>query len=305
VRMHAPCELTVAVVTWNSGHHLPGFIAALPAGLAGVTSWRLVVADNGSTDSTCDLLSKLAPDAMLLALGRNLGFAAGVNAAIAACRPSRAVLILNPDVRLGEGMAVRLLDALGEPGNGIAVPRLLGSDGRLHYSLRREPTVVRMVCQALLGRRAGRLSALGEVVSDPASYERPCRVDWATGAVTMVSRSCLDAVGPWDESYFLYSEETDFALRSRDQGFATCYVPRAVAAHLGGDSEHSPRLWSMLTLNRVRLFSRRHGPARSAAFRSAVIVNEGLRSLLPGRPEHRAALRALLFPAHRPKETAL
>jgi len=305
MRVHPAPELTVAVVTWNSAGHLPGLLAALPAALSGLTRWQLVVADNGSSDDSRELVAKLAPDTVLLALGGNLGFAAGVNAAIAACPPSRAVLILNPDVRPAEGMAARLLEALGEPGNGIAVPRLVSSDGRLHYSLRREPTVSRMVSQALLGRMAGRLSALGEVVSDPASYERPCTVDWATGAVMMVSRSCMDAVGPWDESFFLYSEETDFALRSRDRGFRTRYVPQAVAVHLGGDSMYSQRLWSILTLNRVRLFTRRHGPVRSAAFRAAVIVNEGLRSLLPGRHEHRAALRALLVTTHRPEQTSL
>ncbi len=111
----------------------------------------------------------------------------------------------------------------------------------------------------------------------------------------LVSRRCLEQVGPWDETFFLYSEETEFALRARDAGFALRYVPDAVATHLGGERHTSSQLWALLTVNRVRLYARRHGPIRTAAFWSAVTLNEALRALA-GRGVHRAALRALLRP---------
>jgi N-acetylglucosaminyl-diphospho-decaprenol L-rhamnosyltransferase len=57
-----------------------------------------------------------------------------------------------------------------------------------------------------------------------------------------------------DESFFLYSEETDFALRAGDLGFETAFVPNAKVTHLGGESRVSPALWSLLTVNRVRLY---------------------------------------------------
>ena len=74
----------------------------------------------------------------------------------------------------------------------------------------------------------------------------------------MLSRDCWHACGPWDESFFLYSEEADFDLRARDAGFATVYEPSAGAVHLEGDSGNSPQLWTLLQLNRVRHFRRRH-----------------------------------------------
>ena len=55
--------------------------------------------------------------------------------------------------------------------------------------------------------RAGRLGRLSEVVSTPGTYERLQRVDWADGSTVMVSAGCWDLCGPWDESFFLYSEE--------------------------------------------------------------------------------------------------
>ncbi|WMX48206.1 hypothetical protein RGF97_30110 [Streptomyces roseicoloratus] len=69
--------------------------------------------------------------------------------------------------------------------------------------------------------------------------------------------------------------------------------PAARATHLGGDSRVSPRLWSLLVTNRVRLYRRRHGPAATAAFRGAVLLRELSRAAL-GRPPARAAVGALL-----------
>ncbi|MCZ7525053.1 MAG: glycosyltransferase family 2 protein [Acidimicrobiia bacterium] len=291
--MTGPVAVSVALVTYHSERFLPDCLGALPAALEGVGSWRLVVADNDSRDGTVELARELAPGATVLPLGRNAGYATGINA-VAAAVPSDAVLVLNPDTRLAPGSVRRLLDALAEPGTGIAVPRLREGDGSVARSLRREPTVLRALGEAVLGgERAGRFPALGEVVTHPARYEAPGLADWAVGAVMLVSRRCLDAVGPWDESFFLYSEETDFCLRARAAGFRLRYVPSAEVVHLGGDSGVSPHLWTVLTTNRVRLFAKHHGVARTRGFWAAVVLNEALRA---GRRRgtHRAALRALL-----------
>jgi len=287
--------VAVIVVTWNSAAVLPGFLAALPEGMAGL-DWRLVVADNASADDTVEVLRELAPDATVIQTGRNAGYAAGVNAALGAAGEHGAALICNPDIRMREGCAKRLVDSLGD-GVGIAVP-LLYDEGKdtPHHSLRRESSVLRALGEALIGNtRAGRFPRLSELVTDPAAYRQPTRADWATGALMAISRDCLTTCGPWDESFFLYSEETEYCLRARDQGYATQLEPTAQAVHLGGDSQVSPRLWTLLTLNRVRLYSKRHGPVATAAFRTAVLLRETSRAAL-GRPAARAAAAALARP---------
>lgn len=287
--------VAVIVVTWNSAAVLPGFLAALPDGMAGL-DWRLVVADNDSSDDTVELLEVLAPHATVVRTGRNAGYAAGVNAALDAAGSHEIALICNPDIRMRHGCAKRLVDSLGD-GVGIAVP-LLYEEGKdtPHRSLRRESTVLRALGEAVIGNtRAGRFPALSELVTDPAAYRSPTRADWATGALMAVSADCLNACGPWDESFFLYSEETEYCLRARDRGYATQLEPSAAAVHLGGDSQVSPRLWTLLTLNRVRLYARRHGPVATAAFRTAVLLRETSRAAL-GRPASRAAAAALARP---------
>ncbi|GGW29255.1 glycosyltransferase family 2 protein [Streptomyces griseoloalbus] len=287
--------VAVVVVTWNSAPVLPGFLAALPDGMAGL-DWRLVVADNDSCDDTVEVLRALAPDATLVRTGRNAGYAAGVNAALGAAGEYRAALICNPDIRMRQGCAERLVDALGD-GVGIAVP-LLYEEGRdtPHHSLRREPSVLRALGEAVIGNtRAGRFPVLSELVTDPAAYRRRTRADWATGALMAISGECLAACGRWDESFFLYSEETEYCLRARERGYVTQLEPKAEAVHLGGDSQVSPRLWTLLTLNRVRLYRRRHGALATAAFRAAVLLRETSRAAL-GRPASRAAAAALARP---------
>ena len=297
--------VTVVVVTWNSARLIPDLLAGLPAALEGVGTYEVIVADNGSTDETLAVVLRSAPGVKTVQLGRNAGYAAGFNTAAAVARSSGAVLLVNPDVRLAPGSVTRLIDALAVPGTGIAAPRLVGADGGLLRSLRREPTVLRALGQGLLGGRwSGRFPLLSEVISDPARYTVPGTADWATGAALLIARPCLERVGPWDESFFLYSEETDFALRARDAGFVLRYVPDAVAVHLGGDSHRSPRLWSTLTINRVRLFASRHGRVRSAIFWAALVLSEGLRALARRSPVHKAAFLALLGTWRRPGQVA-
>lgn len=298
--------VVVALVTYNSEAVLPACLSSLAAATAGSGPYHLVVADNASTDRSVSLVEELHPEATIVQLDRNRGYAAGVNAAIDAAPVADAVLILNPDVRLADGSVRLLLEALAIPGTGIAVPKLVDAAGRLEPSLRRKPTLARAVGEAVLGgNRAGRFPLLGEMVTRGEHYARPGLTDWATGAVMLISRRCLDAVGRWDESFFLYSEETDFALRAGDAGFAVRYVPEAVAVHLGGEVMSSPSLWSLLTFNRARLYRRRHGRVATGAFVGALMAGEAVRAV-HGPPRHRAALRTLLRrrPPHHPPAAA-
>lgn len=286
-------SVTVVIVTFQSQEVLHGCLESLPQGMEGVDRWEIVIADNASTDDTVRVAAEAMPQAKVVNLGSNRGYAAGVNAGIAAGSRTDAILVMNPDVRLHRGSVRALLGALDVEGTGIAVPKIVGGHDRLELSLRREPTVLRAFGEALLGGgRAGRIPLLGEVVSDPSRYDRPGTAAWATGAVMLISRRCLEAVGGWDESFFLYAEETDFCLRAGEAGFALRYEPGAVVVHLGGESNVNPLLWRLLTVNRVKLYRRRHGPLRSSAFWSAVVVNEALRA--PRSTTHRAALTALL-----------
>jgi GT2 family glycosyltransferase len=291
--MSTEIDVAVVTVTWNSQSVIRGFLECLPAAMGDVT-WQLVLADNGSHDSTVEIARFVKPDARVLRLGHNAGYAAGINAAVDAAEAGTHILVANPDIRLDAGSGKLLVEALRGPRVGIAVPQLRDAAGRLVFSIRRDPTVLRALGEAVLGgNRAGRWPPFGETVTTLNSYERVTDVEWASGAVMAISRECAERVGRWDETMWLYSEETDYCLRVRDAGFRIRYVPNARALHFGGESGDNPMLWTALTVNRIRLFERRHSRLRSAAFRSAVTLNEALRAFA-GRSTSRAALRTLI-----------
>ena len=285
-------RVLVVVVLYNSAPLVPGLVESLSSGLRG-TDWNCVVVDNASSDDGPHLVRQLLPRAVVLETGRNAGYASGINAGVLAAPRHDAVLILNPDVRLTPGCVGGLLEALKAPGVGIAVPRLLDARGDLIHSMRREPTIARAFADAIVGAsRVGRYAKLGEVVTDPSAYDHPTDTDWAEGSTQLVSAKCWTACGPWDERFFLYSEETEFDLRARDLGFSTRYVPTATALHLEGGSGASPGLWALMATNRVRLYRGRNGPAKGAVFWLAIVLREASRVAIGDRGS-RPTLRAL------------
>ncbi|AQZ67280.1 glycosyl transferase, family 2 [[Actinomadura] parvosata subsp. kistnae] len=289
----------VVIVTYNSAGVLQGCLDSLPPGAKGVELAEVVVADNASKDDSVAIAEKAG--ATVVRVGRNAGYAAAINAGIARLDLDRldGVYVLNPDCRLRPGAIAPLLDSLREPGRGIAVPYMVNPDGTLQPSLRRMPTVGRALVEAVVGGGlAGRIGTLGELVTDPRDYAEPGAFAWATGAAMLLSPQVIRDVGPWDESFLLYSEETDYCLRAADLGYATWYEPASVIEHIGGDSGVNPMLASMLVVNKVRLYRRRHGPVSGTAYYLTVLAGEAVRALA-GRRTSRASVAALLRPSRR------
>lgn len=302
-------RIAVVIVTYNSADVLEGCLDSLPVGADGVRLTDVVVADNASHDDSVAIAERAAGlPVKVVQLGYNAGYAAAVNAGVAALDLTKtdAVLVANPDCRLRPGFLAALAEALERPGCGIAVPLMVNPDGSLQPSLRRRPTVLRALAEALIGGTlAGRIGTLGELVTDPRRYTTACPAEWATGAAMLVSAAAWREIGPWDESFFLYSEETEYALRAADLGWSLWFEPAAVVEHIGGDSGVNPRLAALLTVNKVRLFRRRRGRLASAAYYLAVTLGEGMRAAA-GRRTSRASFAALLRPSRRvgPPESA-
>jgi GT2 family glycosyltransferase len=222
-------------------------------------------------------------------MGRNAGYAAAINAAAATVSPDADLLILNPDLRLHAGVARLLVDRLADSSVGIAVPRILNQDGTINWSIRREPSIVTAWTDAILGGTLAARIGIGEMVGNPACYDREGTIDWATGAILAVSARIREIVGDWDESFFLYMR------RVRESGFSVVYVPQAQSMHIGGEYRENAFLYGILSANRVRYHRRHHGPISTAIFRLSIILGEGVRALR-GPPGHMAAVRAALRP---------
>lgn len=283
--------LAMVVVTHNSAGSIEGLLNSIAdAGSAALAD--VIVVDNGSTDDTRERV-RAHPEVRLVSQA-NVGYAAGINAGVAAAPEAAVYLILNADLRLWAGCVPALLDAIGSPGVGIAAPLVLTPEGVRQDSLRREPSLLRALGLGWTG-----VALFSEYVSGDAAYRDPCDVDWALGAALAFSRGCYDDVGPWDDSYFLYSEETDYCRRARDAGWKVRFTPFATVVHVGGGSGRNDTTHVMQIVNKVRYYARHHATATAWLYWGLTLLSE-LSWVVRGHPQSRASVTALLRPSARP-----
>jgi N-acetylglucosaminyl-diphospho-decaprenol L-rhamnosyltransferase len=280
-------DCAIVVVTYNSARHISRLLDSIPAACAGITA-RCVVVDNGSADRTAELV-RGHPAVTLVETGSNLGYAGAINVGRRHAGQHAALVVLNPDVVLEPGAISRLRATLTDQRVGVAVPRLLNEDGSLYLSLRREPTPLRALGEAIFGSHLpGRPAWLAETIRAPDFYRHEQHVAWAGGAALIISAACCNAVGDWDsDRFFLYAEETDFAARARAAGFQIRYIPDATVRHEGGGSGQSPGLTALMAVNRIRYYEKYHRRPATSLFRAAVALDCLLRSASAG---HRYAL---------------
>lgn len=273
-------DCSVLIVSYNNPDDLAQLLKSLSA-TTGDVSVSITVVDNAST---CDVGPIVAahPGVVLIRSTVNLGYSGGVNLAAREAPRGRCVFILNPDVVVTAGSVEALTEAALR--HGAAVPVIRGSDGRRVRSLRREPSVLRALGEALLGDHLpGRPAWLSEIERGSTAYLRDRSVDWATGAAVMVSQGAVDAVGEWDaQRFFLYSEETDYCRRLREAGYAVRFVAGAEVVHRGAGSGSSPDLAALLALNRVRYYRKWHNSPATAVFAVVVVLQHLLRASRAG-----------------------
>jgi len=275
-------DVSVVVVTYNSADAIDHLLTDLRRDAASI-ALRVVVVDNDSADRTADIVAQHG-DVHFIRSGGNLGYAGGINRARPHLRPCATVLILNPDLRMREGALTAMLDALGTPDTGSVVPLSVQDDaGQLDLTLRREPSILGALGDALVGGRrlSGRPRVLTETELQRDRYRTAHAVDWATGAAMLIRADVEQTVGDWDETYFLYSEETDYCRRIRDIGYGVWFEPQAVVEHKGGGSGTSPAQTSLMAVNRVRYVERHHGRPYSLTYRWVAALGAALRARDP------------------------
>lgn len=279
------------VLNWNGRDDTLRCLASLAA-LTDDPPVGVVVADNGSTDGSVDVIRAAYPDVAVVENGGNLGYAGGNNTAIrhALDHGAEWVVLLNNDARVAPGtFAAFAAVAADRPDAGALAGKVFFDDGtdRLWYA---GGTV-----RSWLGYH-GRVRGYGQ--PDGPAYAAVEPVDRATGALMAVSRAAIDRVGPLDEALFAYVEDLDWSVRIRSAGFALLFVPDAVAWHLvsastGGERASTHNLYygarnTLVAAERDRPF----GPFGTAARRGAILGTFAAQAL--GRPAKRAALRAVV-----------
>jgi N-acetylglucosaminyl-diphospho-decaprenol L-rhamnosyltransferase len=276
----ANAELAVIVVSYNTRDLLRACLSSLfcqPAPRLEV--W---VVDNASTDGSQAMVQQDFPQAHLITLQENVGFAGGNNVALRAIgycsgekrKPAATpefAFFLNPDAEVQENALEILRTFLVEnPAVGVVGCSLKFPDGRFQHSAFRFPTLWqiwfdffswpgRFIETGLNGRYPRHL------------YERgiPFPIDHPLGAAMMTRREVIEEVGLLDDSLFMYAEEIDWNLRVRAAGWPVYCIPQAVVVHHGGasTSQRRPQMNKALWMSRFQLFAKHYPRAFQLAAR--------------------------------------
>ena len=228
-------DLSVVIVNFNTRDLLRDCLRSLGPELQEVDSEILVV-DNASSDNSLQMLANEFPEVAVLVNRSNVGFGRANNRGLRQA-VGRLVLLLNPDTRVQPGAVKTLMVALDSLPDAVAVgPRVIRPDGRIDLACRRSfpspgVAIARLVGLSRLFPNSRLFARYNRTYEDPS---RPGEIDAGTAAAMCFSRVALEAIGFFDEDFFMYGEDLDLCYRLKARGGRIYYVPDAVVLHLKG-----------------------------------------------------------------------
>jgi GT2 family glycosyltransferase len=228
---------------------------------------RLIVIDNSPGDGASEIVRSAAPDATVITNPANRGFAAAVNQAVAVARAD-IVVLLNPDVEHISGSYADVADAFRDPRVAAVAARLLNADGTEQPNYFRAPRPFDLLSEDMaLAERFPNWQRPRRYRMTNWTGRKPRPIDWAAGACLFLRRAAFADVGPFDERFFVYCEETDWLIRARAHGWRTLFLPTVEARHASEGSSPGARVRPSLLL----LESKHYGPITAAILRATLL----------------------------------
>jgi len=223
------------VVNYEAGDALTDCVRSLRADDSAGAPPEIVVVDNGSTDGSVERLQRAFPDVIVVEPHANVGYAAAANRGTARTT-APIVAVCNADVVVAPGAGAAMLAAFADDTVGAVGPCVRNLDGTVYPSARRDPGLVDATGHAVFGSvwpRNPFTRRYRELGADPAVARD---VDWASGAALWLRRTAVDAIGGWDEGFFMYLEDVDVGRRLQNAGWRIRYEPAAEVVHVQGVS---------------------------------------------------------------------
>lgn len=231
-------RLTISIINYRTGELTINAVRSVLEAL-GDRPANLAIVDNASGDGSADeiaaWIAEIGDDRVQLVRSEvNSGFSGGHNQGMATDPDADYYLILNSDALLLPGFFEPLLEAGADKSVGLIAPQLEDEDGTPQVSCFR---FAGPASELMRGAETGPISALFRnrvvAIENPPGPEQ---IEWASFACIMVRGDMVRQIGMMDEGYFLYFEDTEYALRARRAGWGVVYVPQARAVHFRGGS---------------------------------------------------------------------
>lgn len=248
--------MDVVIVNYNTRQHLRACLVSVQA----ESPNRVTVVDNNSSDGSVEMLRADFPGVTLYANTTNPGYGTAANQGIANST-ARYVLLLNSDTLLQPGALQALSNYLdSHPRAAIVGPCVVNPDMTLQASCRYFPGTLKwMLSNKVLSRLIWHLPIIREQSLRTWSHSYPRSVDWVEGAALAIRCEAFKAVNGFDESFFMYSEETDLCRRLINAGWQIHFAPVATIVHVGKVSSRQHRAEMLVQLNANHIeFHRRY-----------------------------------------------
>jgi len=260
-------DISIIVVSFNTKGLLFDCLASIFETVNGI-SFEVWVVDNNSTDGTVEAIRERYPDIKIIKNTANLGFAAANNQAFRQMNGDYA-LLLNTDAVLANGAVKELFDFMkANPDAGMACGQLLNLDGSSQNSIANFPTTLTLLSNETLLR----ILFPKKYPSKRREYVSPLKIDSCIGACLMARKKAMDDIGFFDERYFFFFEETDWAYRMKRGGWAIYFVPTAKIFHAQGKTVGS-NLHARIMFYRSRyLFFKKRHPQSYPLFYSVIYL---------------------------------
>ncbi len=316
------CDLSIIIVSWNVRDLLRACLASLertsrPANeptlrgfgpLSGGRQFEVIVVDNGSHDGSVAMMTDEFSWVRVMASDENLGFSAGNNRGYAVSRGDF-IYFLNPDTELvqdDDDSLWTLYTAVARDDSvGLAGPELRYGDGSLQFSARRFPEPLTAFFESTwLGQSWTANPWTRRMHMADWQVDFAHDVDWLVGAAMLARRTALEAIrlpgmaGPFDEGFFMYSEELDLCWRLKLAGWRVLHVPEACVIHYEGRSSGQVVAARHIHFNtsRVRLYDHYFGRRWANRLRRYLLFEyrwqlwlERFKRLLGSQPAMRSA----------------
>jgi GT2 family glycosyltransferase len=252
-------KIGIVTVTYNSASVLEDFLASLSRQT--YREFLLYIVDSGSTDGTLETLAQIVdPNVRVIAVGKNIGFAAGSNVGINAALDAGcdAIMLLNNDTSFGPEMIRELVNGLHAYNSDMATPKMLYHD-----------------CPDKIWAAGGHMnkwlgyrnSHNGEDQPDDGRFDCPKNVVFTPFCCILMRRSVVEKIGFLDQKYFVYTEDVDYCFRALKAGISIWYVPQSKLFHKVNSltGKGSDFLTYYSTRNRI-YFMRKNLPFYVASF---------------------------------------
>jgi N-acetylglucosaminyl-diphospho-decaprenol L-rhamnosyltransferase len=277
-------DISISIVSYNTASLLRACVLSLLARESeGEASLEIIVADNGSTDGSCEMVKDEFPSVILVETGGNIGYGRGNNAALHVAH-GRYYFILNSDTEVEPGALGSMKSFMDEnPTIGMLGAQLILPDRSTQASCARDPKLSAILWeQTYLDKLLPKNRVTGSYLMTDWDYGSRREVEQVCGACFFVRAEAFQQIGGFDPAYFMYFEDTDFCVRLRREGWPIWFFPDArILHHLGASSSKDWRIRALMVASynqsRYYYFRRNYGRLEAITVKVLTLLGAALR----------------------------